>query len=138
MGQRKKKTKQQTKHFGCSQCWDGSAAAAWHQSMRLQRERMLIDQSHFSVEIKTCRQCKQQFLLIYTEMIVWDGGEDTQESTIMPLTDAEAAAFAKPGADVHALVRQLPKSRKSLRNWSPAAEGSGVIWGQGAEIGMHD
>lgn len=106
--------------------------------MVLQRERTLIDQSHFSIEIKTCRQCRQKFLLIYTEMIVWDGGEDTQEATIIPLTDAEAAAFAKPGADVHALVRQHPRSRKSLRNWSPTAEGSGVIWGLGAEIGMHD
>lgn len=73
---------------GTCVCQGSDAQAAWemHRSPTVD----LIDESHLSVRLFRCVDCGQRFLQIFTELIDWDEGDDSQAWHVYPI-DAEVA-----------------------------------------------
>jgi len=62
-----------------------------------------------------CRTCGQRFLSEFTEEVDWIDGEDPQAWSLVPVSDAEAAALPAPGADPAGFtIGDLP-ARRFLR-----------------------
>ncbi len=77
--------------FGCGRCCPPSADAAWEARRSLTHVVKLIDDLHFHVMILACPGCNQRFLSVFTEMVDWAEGDDSQYWTLLPITGAEAA-----------------------------------------------
>ena len=126
--------------FGCSRCWPDAPEAAWDARRQYDRAAILIDESHFIVAVLRCTACDQHFVSIFTESIDWNGGNDPQYWTVMPLTKEEVGRLASlrdrlGEADLNA----LPSDRRSLqRNYPADAEQPTLAWGRGIHIGPHD
>lgn len=129
-----------TSDFGCSRCWPDTPEAAW--AARLEHERVahLIAESHFVVSILRCLACDQHFVSIFTETIDWEGGNDPQYVTVMPLTNEEAARLLNLRDQLgEADLNALPSERRSLsQNWPEYAKESALTWGRGVYVGRHD
>ena len=59
---------------------DGTRAVATVARRALKHEHTLIDESHFSISILRCPECSQRFVSIFTELIDWEDGDDSQYS----------------------------------------------------------
>lgn len=54
----------------------------------------LVDESHHILTLRRC-SCGQRWLTIFTELIDWSSGDDSQARVYAPLTDAEADDLAR-------------------------------------------
>lgn len=129
-----------TDGFGCTQCWPADAAAAAQVRQVLARQERLVDESHYGVSILGCPHCNQRFVSVFTETIDWEDGEDPQASTLLPLTEAEAADLvlrrsSLSEGDLNALA---PQRRSLLSDFPKGATASLVFWGTGLLVGRHD
>ena len=125
--------------FGCERCWPPSADAAWDFRRALTCEADLIDESHFDVTIRACRSCSQRFLSIFTEMIDWEGGDDPQYWTLLPITEVEAADLIRQGNSVtEQTLNCLGSGRRSLHHDHPKGKPPRTYWGTGILVGPHD
>ncbi|MBI5210107.1 MAG: hypothetical protein HY927_09065 [Elusimicrobia bacterium] len=77
--------------FGCGQCFGGDAQAAWENRQRLSEIATLVDESHFDLRLVACPDCGQRFLWVFTELIDWQEGDDSQAWCLLPLTEPECA-----------------------------------------------
>ncbi len=126
-------------HFGCQRCWPPSADAAWGVRSTLTPVVKLIDESHFHVQILACPDCTQRFLSVFTEMIDWEGGDDSQDWTLLPITGAEAADLVRQRDSLtEAKLDTLAPSRRCLRFDHPKATAPRIFWSTGISIGLHD
>jgi hypothetical protein len=126
------------KDFGCPQCWPSAADAAWAVRGKLALAHDLVDESHVRVTIRACAACGQRFLSVFTETIDWDGGDDPQYWTLMPLTEAEAARLVGLGSALNgAALEALGRDRRCLRRDHPK-DGERTYWGIGMVLGPHD
>ena len=75
--------------FGCATCWPDSSDAAWEAARKIDCRHDLVDDSHFHVMILTCGSCGQAFLWVFTELIDWSAGDDSQAWVRIPLTAEE-------------------------------------------------
>jgi hypothetical protein len=119
----------------CASCRSGDAehdASAWRQ------ERRCIDESHLGVSLVHCQACGAQALRIFTELIDWSGGDDSQAVLIVPLSGdpgplADESALAALLADLPPgphLARVHPRGQVDPPRWE---------WHQGrAAILPHD
>ena len=126
--------------FGCAHCWPPTADAAWEARAPLTPGTTLVDESHYAVWIPACPHCGQQFVSVFTEIIDWTSGNDSQFSTRLPITSAEAAdligrgdaltegALEALGPDRRCLMHDFPRSATVPQNH----------WGVGICIGLHD
>ena len=74
-------------------------------------ESSRIDDSHLRVSVLRCPTCDQRALTLWTELIDWDGGDDTQATMIVPVPaseDANALALVDDESEVSALLKRLP------------------------------
>ncbi len=120
----------------CPSCRSGDAehdAAAWRQ------ERNCIDESHLGVNLVRCPACGGRALRIFTELIDWSEGDDSQATLLVPLPTGNpgtlsdearvAALLARLPLDTH-LARIHPKGMTTPPTWT---------WRQGrAHILPHD
>ena len=74
-------------------CLSPDAARA-RAAKRLLTGDHLIDESHLIVGIQRCVLCGQAFLSIFTELIDWQGGDDSQARVLVPVTPEEVGMFA--------------------------------------------
>jgi hypothetical protein len=129
----------QTQGFGCDRCWPADASAAWGARDGLRRVRELIDESHFIVTILTCPHCAQRYVSVFTEMIDWEGGEDPQYWTLLPISGGEAEGLIQQAASLNEVtLNALGRERRSLRRDYTKDEPPRVYWGSGILIGPHD
>ena len=129
----------QKQEFGCERCWPSDAWAAWKARDGLDHKSELIDESHFHVMILGCSACCQQYVSIFTERIDWQGGDDPQYWTLMPITDAEANdLIANRTALDEMSLNAVGRLRQSLRFDHPKGEPPNVFWGSGIFVGLHD
>jgi len=124
--------------FGCSACWPKEADDAWEAVKGLKTELELVDESHFMIKIRSCKQCSQQFISVFTETIDWKDGEDSQYWTVLPITSAEADQLSSNGRTAEAALLGLPRERPSLCHDFPKGSGPKSYWSQGIVIGPHD
>lgn len=129
----------QTQEFGCQLCWPPAAKAAWEARDGLTRLKELIDESHFILAILVCPRCDQRYVSIFTEMIDWEGGEDPQYWTLMPITNPEADDLIQQETSLNEeSLNALGPGRRCLRRGHPKAGQPHVFWGRGVLVGPHD
>jgi len=122
--------------FGCDSCWPESAEAAWKGFRAMANELRLVDESHYIVSIRSCRNCEQRFLSMFTETVDWADGEDPQYRTILPLTEEETADLSQP--DTKLVLQELGPDRRSLFRDFPKGADPLVWWGTGMRITPRD
>lgn len=129
----------ESEQFGCLDCWPAGADAAWEARRALRVVTGLVDESHVRVTILKCPRCGQEFLSIFTELIDWKNGDDSQDWTRLPLTEPEAAELSNQRESLTELIlRTLGPGRRCLRRVYPSGGGQTLFWGTGIFIGMHD
>jgi hypothetical protein len=128
------------KDFGCLRCWPPTAEAAWEARARLTPFTTLVDESHYAVRILVCPHCTQDFVSVFTEIVDWTSGSDSQFSTLLPVTKAEADALVQRGvAPTEGELEALGPERRCLQHDFPrSAEVPRNVWGAGISIGLHD
>lgn len=125
--------------FGCGQCWPDGAQEAWDARRIFTNVRELIHESHFHVMILTCPHCGQSFVSVFTEMIDWVDGDDSQYWSMVPVTGPEADDLARQrGSVTEEKLNALGRSRRCLRRDYPKGAEPKVFWGSGMSIGWHD
>lgn len=125
--------------FGCDRCWPSSAEAADAARSTLNVEAELVDESHYRVTIRACPRCSQRFVSLFTEMIDWKGGDDSQYWTLMPVTQAETADLVGRGGSLtEAALNALAGGRRSLFHDHPSGKPERTGWGAGVRVGPHD
>ena len=122
--------------FGCRYCWPSDAERAWKARYLLEKEVDLIDESHFHVMILACRACAQRFVSVFTEMIDWEDGDDSQSWSQIPITDEEQVRLsARPS---EAELERLGPGRRCLEHDHPTGESARTSWTNGLYVGRHD
>jgi hypothetical protein len=125
--------------YGCPACWPTSAEAAWAAGLKLHDREALIDDSHFNARVATCSKCGQAYLWVFTELIDWQHGDDSQGWCRVPLTAAEAREllfdkFKGNDGDVY----RIGEGRRSLWRIHPRGGTDGYSWGLGVAPLPHD
>jgi hypothetical protein len=105
--------------FGCPHCFNPEAQSAWEASDSLVRVSEIVSESHFIVNLYACSSCGQRFLRVFTEMINWGGGEDSQ-CVSLPLTpdECERVMAEKENFDPRWLA-DCARERRHLVKLSP-------------------
>lgn len=118
-------------NFGCTKCYGDDADAAYDRGR--EPVHTLIDDSHFGVSIQSCATCGQRFVVIFTEIVDWVGGDDSQYCDILPVTEQEAADLARQeeNVDLRALG-MLGDGRRRLVMEYPRGGEKRVLWKTGA------
>jgi hypothetical protein len=125
--------------FGCERCWPSAADAAWEARAALTHVADLIDESHFHVMILACPRCAQRFVSVFTETIDWVNGDDPQDSTLLPITEAEDADLVqRREALTEKDLNWVGSRRRSLRRDRPSGPAQRIFWGTGIAVGPHD
>jgi hypothetical protein len=123
-----------TTDFGCARCHgdDAQAALAHIRDQGLPIDRFLVDDSHFIVSLRHCRECRQRFVSIFTEDVDWVGGDDAQYRQVVPITPEEAATLAAQGENVDLRhLGSLGEGRRYLSTSWPTGGEEWVGWGHG-------
>jgi hypothetical protein len=104
---------------GCRACIPEEPASAT--ALQLEEDARLVDEAHFMVKIRSCRQCGQEFLWVFEEQIDRVSGDDPQCWSVLPISPEEAEAMIATGdaLDLDAVSR-LGMRRRFLRDDSPA------------------
>ena len=80
-----------------------------------------VDDSHLFRDLLKCRECGQLYFFEFYEQIDWEGGNDSQNVTYIPVeTDEEIETLKK--ASVFELLQFSPRLHKDLR-WSQQCAG---------------
>ena len=80
----------------CSACGAHDPAAALRALQRTQDA--IIGDSHFSINVLAYTNCYQSWIAIFAELIDWDGGDDSQAWTTVPVSPRELTALRDAGA----------------------------------------
>lgn len=130
---------QSTENFGCKRCWPAGAEAAWEERRGHSNVTDLIDESHLHIMILECSTCSQRFVSVFTEMIDWVDGDDSQYWILLPLTPAEGTSLIDQRASLtQSTFATLGPDRRCLRRDHPKGEKPAVYWGRGLFVGPHD
>jgi hypothetical protein len=124
--------------FGCDYCQPPDAARAWSARSELTTQCRLVDEPHYIVSVLACPRCEQRFIAGFTETIDWDGGEDPQHWTVMPVLAAEVAAWVRLGSQVPDTALLALPARRSLVVDHPSGADVTARWGHGISIPHHD
>jgi hypothetical protein len=114
-----------TEAFGCPNCWPSSANSAWDAYLSLSTEVELVDDVHFMVKIRSCAECRQRFVAVFTETIDWIDGEDPQFWTVLPITKEETATLSQSKSTITSVLKSLAPQRRSFRAQSSIMDMSG-------------
>lgn len=92
----------------------------------------LTDESHFMVTLLQCPVCGQCFLKIFTELIDWTNGDDSQAWMYVPISAAEAALLRSAGERVNdRFLLDMKIDRRFLSVVYPRGGEKRVQWGAG-------
>ena len=126
-------------NFGCTNCWPQDAKLAYKAFGSFHTEAYLIKESHYIVTIRSCNNCPQQFLSIFTETIDWIDGEDPQYRIVMPITVEESEKLTESRNSISDdILKSIGIGRRSLRYDYPKSGKVSIYWGKGIQIRLHD
>ena len=114
---------------GCG-CGAADAELASEFLRRARTVADLVDESHLGVRLIACGGCGQIFLRIFTELIDWSGGDDSQAWVSVPI-DADEAGRLRAGLDWAEFARGVPAERRFLATVHPRGGTSGTSWHTG-------
>jgi hypothetical protein len=99
----------------------------------------LIDESHYIVTVRACPNCGQEFVRVFTERIDWQGGEDPQRITLLPITHDEAQALMAAGENVNeAQLSRMGWHRRFLEFDWPSRQPMTIRYTVGDLVARHD
>lgn len=125
--------------FGCPECWPDSAEAAWEAGLKIERRRELVDESHFHVMIVTCGSCRQAFLWVFTELIDWAAGDDSQAWARIPLAaEEERHLVGLPEDAIEQAIYAVGEDRRSVWKVHPRGKPAWCSWSRGVLRLPHD
>lgn len=124
--------------FGCEHCLPSDADDAWESVSLLKIDSALVEESHFTVKLRSCRACGQNFISVFTETIDWADGEDPQFWSVLPITPTELSQLSTVGAGLITKLNGLAPDRRSLRHDFPKGASPKSFWSTGITIGPHD
>ena len=124
--------------FGCAACWPAAADKAWEAVLSLAIDAELVDESHFAVIIRSCPECRQRFVFVFTETVDWVDSEDPQFWTVLPVTEQEVEGLSRAGTDITSALNALAPRRQSLCHDFPKGENPKEYWSSGILVGPHD
>lgn len=119
--------------FGCECCCGATAEALWGNLRNFARPHILIDQSHLIVSIRVCPACGQRWLQVFTELMDFEKGDDSQAWCVAPITAEESDSLVRQGENL-ALpdAVALSEGRRYLRVVHPRGQERSVSWATGA------
>ena len=118
--------------FGCEHCYGAAAEAMWGSLLNFARIHVLIDDSHLIVSIRVCPMCRQQWLQVFTELIDYEQGDDSQAWCLVPITPEESNRLLQQGSDVKmAGVQALGADRRYLIVVHPRGQSRHISWTTG-------
>jgi hypothetical protein len=120
VGQTSRKMKSPT------QCvlWENPALVAGPQKDRFKRLDTYVDDDHLTRCLLRCRECGQLYFYEFYEEIDWDGGDDPQYRTYIPVeTDTEIGALKKSSR--FDLLKYFPRLQ---RDWPKEAQAPTARW----------
>src|SRR5262249_26340831 len=103
----------------------------------LKIDSRLIDESHFTVVLRSCSQCHQRFVSVFSETIDWAGGDDPQYWAVLPITEGEAERLSRAGEGADSELRTLAPGRRSLCFDAPKGEKEVSRWSSGLQGILH-
>jgi hypothetical protein len=126
--------------FGCAICFPADAATASQNAGKLQETARLVAESHLGISIRACPQCGQRFIHVFAEKIDWEGGDDPQCISLLPITEKENEQLIAMGENLSpASIESLARERKLLRLDFPKDRRRHVSFETGGPvIGPHD
>ncbi|MCC6681906.1 MAG: hypothetical protein IT445_13485 [Phycisphaeraceae bacterium] len=115
---------------GCEVCMPPDAKQAWESSKNLKRMQQLVHDSHFWVSLHRCPACGQRFVFIFTELIDWDQGDDSQAFMHVPVTEEEASKLRTLDPDHigSKTIMDLLGPRRYLEEILPTRSGPDPDW----------
>jgi hypothetical protein len=125
--------------FDCAECKADEPEKARTFIRSCPRET-LVDQSHFSLDILRCPACGGSYLAIFTELIDWANGDDSQAWLYVPITDTEALALRQAGEEgAERKLHELRLERKHLARIWPRGGAVDCYWvDQAVKMLPHD
>lgn len=123
---------------GCERCFASDAGEAYD-ALTANRETMLEQESHFSMQVTSCR-CGQKWCVVFTERVDWRAGEDDQTWVCVPLTVDQVRGLQNSETDKRASYLQVvTKGRRFLVREFPTGGCISAWWrDSGFAIGPHD
>ena len=123
-----------TESFGCRRCYGDDPLTTWeYYDVGLEVGRELVAEPHFIVQLRECAECGQQFVWVFSEAVDWQGGEDAQHRSVVPISEVEARALGKVADRVEALsLADLGRGRRYLvTDWPTDAGSPTIAWSTG-------
>ena len=119
--------------IGCERCHPDQLPPDFFGYVRgLDIVESVVQESHFALQVLRCHSCGQLFVKVFTEFIDWDGGDDAQYWTVMPITSDEATRLIAEGEGVDVQwVGSLGRGRRSLISDYPTGAPSRYGWRSG-------
>jgi hypothetical protein len=120
------------REFGCARCWGLEAGAAWEARGTFTEVAEIVDESHLGLRIVACPACGQRFASLFTELIDWQGGDDSQCWSMLPLAPEECERAIAGGEkfDLSLLVA-WGRDRRHLVRVHPRGQDARVLWAEG-------
>lgn len=124
---------------GCEKCWGGDAQSAVPKLNSLPHGGLLVDDLHLIIGKRSCADCGQLFVTVFTETIDWVDGEDPQHRSYMPVSGAELAEVAKlDESDMHSALLEIGRSRRTLEWDNPKSGIKKMHWSGGLFYRIHN
>ncbi|MEL6869537.1 MAG: hypothetical protein AAFO81_07030 [Pseudomonadota bacterium] len=126
--------------YGCDRCFPDDLELLDTLWFKIPVVAELISESHFSIKVRRCGDCRQRFVTVFAETIDWENGEDPQQCSVLPITEFEAARLlnVSSAAQAESLAGSLGSGRRSFLSYWPSNSNKGIAWATGLVIGMHD
>ena len=122
----------QVVQFGCPVCRPETAEAAWEATRKLEPRHKLVDESHYTLRVRGCPACGQPFLSVFTELVDWEGGDDSQGWVVIPITpEEEADLLAGKYFQKDHLIYEIGEDRPSVWRICPRGAECYIRWGAG-------
>jgi hypothetical protein len=115
----------------CPKCLGAEPTEAKARLLKEPREVIIAD-DHFSMSLRTCSQCGQSFLCVFSELVDWSNGDDSQAQHYIPISAEEAAAFRVAGEQgAEKLLHNTKLERMHLLSTYPRGKDLSVEWRDG-------
>jgi hypothetical protein len=120
---------------GCKDCYGNDPSVAWKALSN--PVRSIVEESHFGVNIRRCN-CGQNFVVVFTERIDWQNGEDSQTWIALPVSPVEAEGLVDDTALISTITTLGSERRFLVRDYPTG--GDLTLWWRDGDlmIGPHD
>lgn len=109
-------------------CQSSEVDVAYESLLQTDVLSVVCDDSHFMVRLVECQSCFQRYLYVFTELIDWTDGDDSQSRSFTAVSRIEADTISQRGSKINGLeIMDLQLMGKTL--W--------WVWPKGSKPDLH-